>query len=195
MRALLLENSRCSWRAYFLLQTGWRQLFEVAEIKRVNALHCAPRRAAQQQSVVNSPADPSAVCHHLQRLQVILFGEGHDLKMREDVLGDDTSRLDRMYARMDRQVRECGKDFRNRVPTDEALVASCGDAQQRRPSLSVVWMALLGGSDEDCRVEENIQLATLSEWSLCALHARHRGCAPSWRLRRQHPDGPRDRRP
>ena len=145
-----------SWRAYFLLQTGRRQLPEVPEIERVNTFYRAPCRAAQQQSVVNFRADPSAACHRVQCLQIVLFAEGYDLKMRQDVLGDDARRFNRMYARLDRQARECGKHFRDRVQAHKSLVLPRGDAQQRRPGLRVVRMALLGGGNENCRIEENI---------------------------------------
>lgn len=38
----------------------------------------------------------------------------------------------------------------------KSLVMSRGDAPQRRPSPSVVWMALLGGGNQNCRIEENL---------------------------------------
>ena len=78
--------------------------------------------------------------------------------MRQDVLGDDARRFNRMYARLDRQARERGKHFRDRVQAHESLVLPRGDAQQRRPGLRVVRMALLGGGNENCRIEENIHL-------------------------------------
>ena len=81
--------------------------------------------------------------------------------MRQDVLGDDARCLNRMYSRLDRQTRECGKHFRDRVQAHKSLVPPRGDPQQCRPGLRVVRMALLGGSNENCRVEENIHLATL----------------------------------
>src|SRR5580658_2026071 len=92
-----------SWSAYFLLQAGRRQLPEVPEIERVNALCRASGRAAQQQRVVNFRADPSPACERIQRLQILLLAEGHDLKMRQDVFGDYPCRFNWMYARLDRQ--------------------------------------------------------------------------------------------
>src|SRR5271157_5775211 len=139
------QGFHCSWRAYFLLQTGRGQLPEVPEIERVNTFYRASCRAAQQQSVVNFRADPSAAYHRVQCLQIVLFAEGYDLKMRQDVLGDDACRFNRVYARLDRQAHK-------------SLVLPRGDAQQRRPGLGVVRMALLGGGNENCRIKENIHL-------------------------------------
>src|SRR5271166_3122517 len=152
------QDFHCSWRAYSLLQTGRSQLPEVPEIERVNTFYRASCRAAQQQSVVNFRADPSAACHRVQCLQIVLFAEGYDLKMRQDVLGDDARRFHRVYARLDRQARECGKHFCDRVQAHKSLVLPRGDAQQRRPGLGVVRMALLGGGNENCRIKENIHL-------------------------------------
>ena len=52
--------------------------------------------------------------------------------------------------------RECGKHFRDRVHAHITFILPRGDAHQRRPSLSVVRIALLGGGNENCRIEENI---------------------------------------
>ena len=100
-----------------------------------------------------------------------------------------------MYARLDRQARECGKHFRDRVQAHKSLVLPRGDAQQRRPGLRVVRMALLGGGNENCRIEENIHLATLSKRTQSAPRARLQGCAPSLPPVPRCPDGPTDHRP
>ena len=76
--------------------------------------------------------------------------------MRQDVVGDDARRLNRMYARLHRQAREHGIHFRDRVQAHKSLVPSRGDAQQCRSGLRVVRMALLGGGNENCRIEENV---------------------------------------
>ena len=74
--------------------------------------------------------------------------------MRQDILGDDARRFYRMDARLDRQASECGKYFRDRVLAHKSLVLPGGHAQQRRPGLCVVRIALLGGGNEDRRIEE-----------------------------------------
>ncbi len=76
--------------------------------------------------------------------------------MRKDVVGYDASRFHRMYARLDRQAGEYGKHFRNRVPAHKSPVLPPADTQQRRPGLSVLRMALLGGGNQDCRIKENV---------------------------------------
>src|SRR5271157_5811638 len=152
------QDFHCSWRAYFLLQTGRCQLPEVPEVERLNTLYRTSCRAVQQQSVVNFRADPSAACDRVQRLQIILVAGGYDLKIRQDVLGDDARRFNRVYARLDRQARECGKHCRDRVQAHKSLVLRRGDAQQRRPGLGVVRMALFRGGNENLRIEENIHL-------------------------------------
>lgn len=76
--------------------------------------------------------------------------------MRQDVLGDDARRFNRMDARLDRQAGERGEHFRDRVLSHKSLILPRGDAQQRRPGLRVVRMALLGGGDENSCIEENI---------------------------------------
>jgi len=81
--------------------------------------------------------------------------------MRQDVIGDNARRFKRMYARLDRQARESGIDFCDRVQAYKSLVLPRGDAQQRSPGLRVVRMALLGGGNKNCRIEENIHLARL----------------------------------
>lgn len=148
-----------SWRAYFLLQTGRGQLPEVPKIEGVNTFYRASCRTAQQQSVVNLRAAPSAACHRVHCLQIVLFAKRYDLEIRQDVLGDDARRFNRMYARLNRQARECGIHFRDRVLAHKSLVLPCSDAQQRRPGLRVVRMALLGSGNENRRIEENIHLA------------------------------------
>src|ERR1035438_324472 len=92
-------------------------------------------------------ADPSAACHRVQCLPIVLSAEGYDLKMRQDVLVDDARRFNRMDARLDRQARERGKHFRDRMQAHKSLVLPRGDAQQRWPSLRVVRMALFGGGN------------------------------------------------
>src|SRR5437667_734397 len=188
------REAQHSWRAYFLFQTGRRQLPEVPEIERVNTLYRAPCRAAQQQSVVNFRTDPSAASHGVQCLQVVLFAKGHDLKIRQNVVGDDVRRLNRMYARLDRQACECGIHFRARVQAHKSLVLPRGDAQQRTPGLRVVRMALLGGGNEYGRVEENIHLVTPSERTQSAPRAHPQGCAPNLPVVPRRPDGPTDHR-
>jgi len=185
----------CSRRAYFVSQIGRCQLPEVPEIERINTSYPASFRAAQQQCVVSFRADPSAARHRVQCLQIILFAERYDLKMRQDVIGDDPRRFNRMYARLHRQARECGKHFRDRVRAHKSLVPPGGDAQQRRPGLRVVRMALLGGGNENGRIEENIHLATLSKRTQSASRARPQGCVPSLPPVRRYPDGPTDHRP
>ena len=91
-----------SGHAYFLLQPGRRQLFEVPDIKRVDAFYRASCRATEQKSIVNLRAGPSAAYHRVQRIQIVLFDEGHDFKMRQNVIGDDARRFERVYARLDR---------------------------------------------------------------------------------------------
>lgn len=51
-----------------------------------------------------------------------------------------------------------GKHFRDRVLAHKSLILARADAQQRRPRLRVVRMALLGGGNENGRIDENIQL-------------------------------------
>ena len=52
--------------------------------------------------------------------------------------------------------QDVGGDDAPLQPDGYATGPPSGDAQQRRPSLSVVRMALLGGGNENCRIEENI---------------------------------------
>jgi len=185
-------RSRC---AYSLFQIGRCQLPEVPEIELINTFYRASSRAAQQQRVVNCRADSFAACHRVQCLQIVLFAERFDLKMRQDVIGDDARRFNRMDARLDRQARECGKHFRDRVQAHKPLVPPGGDAQQRRPGLRVVRMALLGGGNQNCGIEENVHLATLSKRTEAAPRAHPQGCVPSLPPVRRGPDGPTDHRP
>ena len=145
-----------SWPADFLLQTGRGQLPEVPKIEGVNTFYRASCGAAQQQSVVNLRAAPSAACHRVHCLQIVLFAEGYDHKMRQDVLIDDARRFNRMDARLNRQARERGKHFRDRVLAHKSLVLARSDAQQRWSGLREVRMTLLGGGNENGRIEENI---------------------------------------
>ena len=88
-----------------------------------------------------------------------------------------------------------GIHFRDRVQPHKSLVLPRGDAQQRRPGLRVVRMALLGGGNENCRIEENIHLATLSKRTQSAPRVRPQGYAPSLPPVPRCPDGPTDHRP
>src|SRR6516165_5843463 len=97
-------SRRTSWRAHFLLQTGRRQLLEIPEIERVNSFYRTSCRATHQQSVINFRADPSAACHHIQCLQIVFLTKGYHLKMRQNVIGDNARRFNRMYARLDRSL-------------------------------------------------------------------------------------------
>ena len=69
--------------------------------------------------------------------------------MRQEVIADDARRFKWTDARLDRQARECGIDFRDLVQAHKSPVLPRGDAQQRRPGLRVVRMALLGGGNEN----------------------------------------------
>ena len=60
--------------------------------------------------------------------------------MRQDVIGDDARRFNGMYAWLDRQVRERGIHFRDRVQANESL--SCPAAAQEK-GLRVMRLALL----------------------------------------------------
>ena len=71
------------------------------EIEAVNTLHRTTCRAAEQQNVVNFRAAPSTACHRVERLQIVLLAEGYDLKIRQDVLGDNARRFNRVDARME----------------------------------------------------------------------------------------------
>ena len=77
--------------------------------------------------------------------------------MWQDVIGDDARRFNGMYRRLDRQARECRIDFRDRVQPHKSPILPRDDTHQRRPGLRVVRMALLGGGNQNCRIEENIQ--------------------------------------
>jgi hypothetical protein len=96
------QGFRCfSGHSHFLLQTDRRQLFKVPDIKRVDTFYRASCRATEQKSIVNLRAGPSAACHRVQRIQIVLFAEGHNFKMRPNVIGDDARRFDRVYTRLD----------------------------------------------------------------------------------------------
>src|SRR5208282_3546331 len=90
------------------------------------------------------------------RLLIVVFAKSDNLKMRQDVLGDNTRCFYRIDPRLYRQARQCGVDFRDRVRAHESPVLSCGNTQQRRPGLRVVGMALLGGGNKNRRVEEHV---------------------------------------
>jgi hypothetical protein len=194
LKGRLRRDFRWSRRAYFLLQAGRGQLPEVPEVERVNTFYRASCRAAQQQRIVDFRAHPSAAGHRVQCLQIILFGDRDDLKMRQDVLGDEARGFDRMNARLDRQASECSKQFRDRVLANKSLVLPPGDAQKRGFCLPVVRMALFGGRNENCRIEENIHLARLSKLTQFAPRAHCPGSAPSVPPVPRCLDGPIDHR-
>jgi hypothetical protein len=60
-------------------------------------------------------------------------------------------------AALGRRVSEAYTSAIERIP----LVMSGGDALQRRPSPGVLWMALLGSSNHNGRIEENLHEGTL----------------------------------
>ena len=82
-----------SRRTDFLSLTELGQLLEVPKVEGVNTFCGASRCATQQQCVVNLRATPSAACHRVHGLKIVLFAEGHDLKMQQDILGDDARRF------------------------------------------------------------------------------------------------------
>ena len=81
-------------------------------------------------------------------LQVVLFAERYDLKVPQDVLGDDARRLHRMDARLDRQaVSAANTSAIERWPINPF---SCPAATRSAGlALRVVRMALLGSGNED----------------------------------------------
>src|SRR3984893_5755404 len=83
---------RISRRAHFFLQPSRSQQPKIREVESVNPISTALGRTAHQQRVVNLRSAPSPISDDPERLDVILFADGHGLEMRQNVVGNDAYR-------------------------------------------------------------------------------------------------------